>query len=71
MMMSEMSFMFFTVLSLWLLSKMEEEKPFWKDPYFYSVIVTVAYAYHIRTQGMALAAAVIGYFFFFDIILIK
>jgi hypothetical protein len=64
MMMSEMSFMFFTVLSLWLLSKMEEEKPFWKDPYFYLLIVTVAYAYHIRTQGIALAAAVIGYFLF-------
>ncbi|MDR1202774.1 MAG: phospholipid carrier-dependent glycosyltransferase [Tannerellaceae bacterium] len=64
MMMSEMSFMFFTALSLWLLSKMNEEKPFWKDPYFYSAIVTVAYAYHIRTQGIALAAAVIGYFLF-------
>jgi 4-amino-4-deoxy-L-arabinose transferase-like glycosyltransferase len=64
MMMSEMSFLFFTVLSLWLLSRMDEKNPFWKDPYFYSAIVTVAYAYHIRTQGMALAAAVIGYFLF-------
>ncbi|MDR1402230.1 MAG: phospholipid carrier-dependent glycosyltransferase [Tannerellaceae bacterium] len=64
MMMSEMSFLFFSVLSLWLLSKMDEEKPFWKDPYFYSAIVTVAYAYHIRTQGIALAAAVTGYFLF-------
>jgi hypothetical protein len=64
MMMSEMSFLFFTVLSLWFLFKMDEEKPFWKDPYFWSAIVTVAYAYHIRTQGIALVAAVIGYFLF-------
>lgn len=64
MMMSEMSFMFFTILSLWLLFKMDDEKPFWKDPYFYSAIVTVAYAYHIRTQGIALAAAVVGFFLF-------
>ncbi|MDR1161914.1 MAG: phospholipid carrier-dependent glycosyltransferase [Tannerellaceae bacterium] len=64
MMMSEMSFLFFTALSIWFLCKMDKEKPFWKDPYFYSLIVTVAYAYHIRTQGMALVAAVIGYFLF-------
>lgn len=64
MMMSEMSFLFTSVLVCWFLFKMDGQKPFWKDPYFYLVIVTAAYNYHIRTQGIALAAAVTGYFLF-------
>ncbi len=64
MMMSEMSFMFFTVLSVWFLSKMDDDKPFWKDKYFYFAILSVAYCYHVRTQGIALAAAVVGFFLF-------
>ncbi|MDH6306799.1 hypothetical protein M2459_003445 [Parabacteroides sp. PF5-5] len=64
MMMSEMSFMFFTVLALWFLYKMDDEKPFWKDVYFYLAILSVAYCYHTRTQGIAMAAAVAGYFLF-------
>jgi len=64
MMMSEMSFLFFSVLTLWFLSQMEEKKSFWKDGYFYLAILSAASAYHIRTQGIALVAAVAGYFLF-------
>lgn len=64
MMMSEMSFLFTSVLVCWFICKMDERKVFWKDPCFYLVVLTAAYNYHIRTQGIALAAAVIGYFLF-------
>ena len=64
MMMSEMSFLFTSVLTCWFLAKMDEKKAFWRDPFFYLVVVTAAFNYHIRTQGIALFAAVAGYFLF-------
>ncbi|OAV66255.1 hypothetical protein Barb6_02639 [Bacteroidales bacterium Barb6] len=64
MMMSEMSFLFFAVLTLWFLCKADDGKPFWKDRYFYLAIFSAAYCYHVRTQGIAMAAAVLGYFLF-------
>ncbi|MDR1980005.1 MAG: hypothetical protein LBQ39_00110 [Tannerellaceae bacterium] len=64
MMMSEMSLLFFSILTLCLLSKIDDRKPFWKDGYFYLTILTTAFCYHIRTQGIALAAAIIGFFLF-------
>lgn len=64
MMMSEMSFLFTSVLACWFIYKMDDKKTFWKDPYFYLVIVTAAFNYHIRTQGIALTAAILGYFLF-------
>jgi hypothetical protein len=63
-MMSEMSFLLFSVLTLWFLFRMNKEKPFWKDGSFYLAVLSAAYCYHIRTQGLALIAAVIGYFLF-------
>ncbi|GHT36327.1 hypothetical protein AGMMS49574_27880 [Bacteroidia bacterium] len=64
MMMSEMSFLFFSVLTLWFLYKMNKEKPFWKDGYFYLSILSTSYCFHIRTQGITLVVAAIGYFLF-------
>ncbi len=64
MMMSEMSFLFTSVLTCWFLSKMDEKKAFWRDPFFYLAITAAAFNYHIRTQGIALFAAVVGYFLF-------
>jgi hypothetical protein len=63
-MMSETSFLLFSVLSLFFLSKMDDEKPFWKDRHFYFAILSTAYCYHIRTQGIALAVAITGFFLF-------
>ncbi len=62
MMMSEMSFFFTSALVLWALYKMKPEKPFWKDTWFYVMLVTLVLNYHIRTQGIALAGAVLIYF---------
>ncbi len=64
MMMSEMSFLFTSVLACWFIYKIDEKKAFWKDPFFYLAIITAAYNYHIRTQGIALIAAILGYFLF-------
>lgn len=61
MMMSEMSYILFSVFALWTLFKLNEEKPFWKNAWFYLLILSSAYAYHIRTQGITLAAAIICY----------
>lgn len=64
MMMSEMSYLLFSVFALWALFKLSNEKPFWKDVWFYLLILSAAYAYHIRTQGITLAVAVICYLLF-------
>lgn len=62
MMMSEMSYMFFTILALWCLYKVDYEKVCWKDTWFYLLIFATAYNYHIRTQGITLAVAIICFF---------
>ncbi|MFR9165658.1 MAG: ArnT family glycosyltransferase [Dysgonomonas sp.] len=62
MMMSEMSYLFMSVLALWALSKIDYSKRFWKDPFFYVVILSVAFGYYIRTQGVALFVAVLCFF---------
>ena len=61
MMMSEMSYLLFVVFTIWCLYKLSNEKPFWKDKWFYLLVLSTAYGYHIRTQGITLAAAVICY----------
>lgn len=63
MMMSEMSFFFTSALVLFALYRMREEKPFWKEGWFYVMLVTLVLNYHIRTQGIALVGAVILFFF--------
>ncbi|MDD6210396.1 MAG: phospholipid carrier-dependent glycosyltransferase [Bacteroidales bacterium] len=64
MMMSEPSTLFFTVWALWLLGMIDDKKPFWKDPYFWLLVVVVGFAYHIRTQLVTLFAAILVYFAF-------
>lgn len=61
MMMSEMSYLLFTIIALWALFKLDITKPLFKDSYFYLLIFSTSYAYHIRTQGIALIVAVICY----------
>ena len=41
---------------------MKKEKPFYKDLSFYGMLVMVILCYHIRTQGVALFAAVVLFF---------
>jgi len=61
MMMSEMSYLLFLTIALWSLFKLDDKKSLLKDKYFYLLIFSTAYAYHIRTQGITLIIAVITY----------
>ena len=65
MMMSETSFIAFSMLSFFALFKLRENDDFisiLKDPYFYILVITSTYAYHIRTQGISLIVAFIVFF---------
>ena len=62
MMMSEMSFLAMSALVVFALYRMKEEKPFWKEGWFYVMLVALAFSYHIRTQGIALVAGVVLFF---------
>lgn len=64
MMMSEMSFLFFSLLTLWFIGKGDEKESFWRNPFFYISILTAAYSYHIRTQGVALVASILLFYLF-------
>ena len=64
MMMSEPSTLFFSVWTLWLLGMIDNEKNFWKDKYFWLLVLVVGFSYHIRTQQITLFVAVIMYFAF-------
>lgn len=64
--MSEMLFLFFTVLCFFSFYKYAEkgETCFWKQPWFYCIILSAAGAYYTRTVGMALLLAVVVFFLF-------
>lgn len=60
-MMSEMSYLLFSALALWLLYRFDTDgkrRSWWKNPCFYLLVLTVGYGYMIRTQGIALVAGV-------------
>ncbi len=60
-MMSEMSFVFFSALILWLLYKFDnrdKEGAWWRDPYLWLLVLCAGYAYQIRTQGVTIAVGV-------------
>jgi hypothetical protein len=63
-MMSEMSYLLFSLISLFLLSRLDDKKPFPKDKAFYLLILSAGYAYHIRTQGISLVIAIAVHFLF-------
>lgn len=63
MMMSEMSFFCSSALVLFSIVSMEKsERPFYRDKWFYIMLVALVFNYHIRTQGIALVAGVFVYF---------
>lgn len=64
--MSEMSYLFFTVLSFFALYKYDQnnEKRFWKSVWFYVAIVAAVAAYYIRTVGVSCLFALVVFFLF-------
>lgn len=63
-MMSEIPFLFFSLLILLLFIKTSEQENPFKHPQLYFVIALSAYAYHIRTAGLALVGGIILYLLF-------
>ena len=64
--MSEMSYLFFTVLSFFALYKYDKigEKRFWKSAWFYVAIIAAVAAYYIRTVGASCIFALLVFFLF-------
>jgi hypothetical protein len=63
-MMSEIPFLFFSLLILLLFIKTSEQENPFKHPHLYFVIVLSAFAYHVRTAGIALVGGIILYLLF-------
>lgn len=60
-MMSETSYLLFSALAIYLLylfDKNEEKRIWWKNPYFYLLILAAGYGYMIRTQDITLIAGI-------------
>ena len=63
--MSEMLFLFFTALCFFACyHQSHAERPFWKSPWFYVVILATTGAYYTRTVGMALVLGVLVFYLF-------
>ncbi len=60
-MMSEIPFLFFSLLSVWLMLKVNYNKPLQKNYLFWLFIIAISFTYHIRTTGVALLGAAILY----------
>jgi hypothetical protein len=54
--MSEMSFLFFSLLALIFFGKIDFQKPAFRDPWLYAFIAALAFSYHIRNVALALLA---------------
>lgn len=64
-MMSEMSYLMFSAIILWLVVRFDERdghdgdvKKWWKNPHFWLLVICAGFAYQIRTQGIAIVVAV-------------
>lgn len=60
-MMSETSYLLFSALAIYLLylfDTSEEKRIWWRNPYFYLLILVAGYGYMIRTQGITLIAGI-------------
>lgn len=63
-MMSEISFLFFTTLSFYLFVRSHQAQAFFKHPAFYGLIVTSVLSYHIRSIGIAMVVGLAIYLLF-------
>lgn len=65
MMMTEVPYLFFSVVVLWLLDKMtQKERCFWKDIHFYLLIIMLSAMYYFRSVGISMLGAVVVFFLF-------
>ncbi len=53
-MMSEIPFLMFSLLSLWAFVSLDRERPPWKQPRFYVVLIAVIICFYLRSLGLCL-----------------
>jgi len=58
-MMSEIPFLFFSTLCLWMVIKIDFTKPLKKNWLFFILILIVVFTYHIRSFGLALLVGIV------------
>ena len=58
-MMTEISFLFFSIITLLAFTKVHFNKPMWQDVYLYLAIALMTISIYIRTSGIALVAGII------------
>lgn len=66
-MMSETAYLLFSALAIYLLylfDTSEEKRIWWKNPYFYLLILVAGYSYMIRTQGITLIVGIAAWMLF-------
>ncbi|MCH8927393.1 MAG: phospholipid carrier-dependent glycosyltransferase [Candidatus Marinimicrobia bacterium] len=56
--MSEMPYLFFSVLAFYCVSKLNDEIKFWNSKYFYGAVLSAVAAYYLRTIGIVLIGAI-------------
>ncbi len=62
-MMSEAPFLLASVLALWMVMKIDEDKELFKQPALYISLLCIALAYYIRSTGLALFGGIFLWFF--------
>lgn len=62
--MSEIPYLFFSILALYCLSKMEDDVKIWKSKYFIGVLLSAVAAYYVRSVGIVLVGAIILHWLF-------
>ncbi|MEA1986247.1 MAG: glycosyltransferase family 39 protein [Candidatus Marinimicrobia bacterium] len=62
--MTEIPFMFFTLLGFYFFSKRKQKYVFWKDKFLILSLLSFAFSFHFRTAGITVIMAVLGFLFF-------
>ncbi|MEM6685721.1 MAG: hypothetical protein AAF617_08045, partial [Bacteroidota bacterium] len=60
-MMSEIPFLFFSLLSIWLLCRIDFSKPVFKNGLFIALIICVSFSFYIRSVALALFGSIFCY----------
>jgi len=60
--MSEMPFLFFSVIAFYFVFKLKEEVKFWKSKYFYGIVLSTVASFYLRTQGIILLLSIVLFY---------
>jgi len=63
MIMSEVPFMFFSIMAILSFLKINFKKPFWQDPWLFITIILLGISFYIRSSGIAIIGSIVLYLF--------